>query len=98
MVVLPALSSPRTRMRASRLPETDEKSRVNTIPMSSLRGAARPRGSARVSGLGARALGRSEGGREEGAEIWWGRRGEGEGREGAGACEYRRRRRRLCFF
>lgn len=41
MVVLPALSRPRTRMRASRLPKTDEKSRVKTMPMAAAAAAAR---------------------------------------------------------
>jgi hypothetical protein len=44
------LSRPRTRMRASRFPNTDEKSRVNTMPMAAppgLRGGgARGRASA----------------------------------------------------
>lgn len=34
MVVFPALSRPRTRIRASLFPNSDENSRVNTIPIS----------------------------------------------------------------
>jgi len=66
MVVLPALSRPRTRMRASRLPKTDENSRVNTMPMATL-AAWHPR---RRKGFGAlgtepREIWDSEGGMEE---------------------------------
>ena len=56
MVVLPALSRPRTRMRASRLPKTDEKSRVNTMPMATL-ATWHPR---RRRGFGARGTGPRE--------------------------------------
>lgn len=50
MVVLPALSRPRTRMRASRLPKTDEKSRVKTMPMAAAARRSPPRARRKAGG------------------------------------------------
>lgn len=66
-------------MRASRLPKTDEKSRVNTIPMAVRRSEARPPrrygSGARSSGLGVRSDAEREEGRGD-LVFWWEARSE----------------------